>query len=60
MIQEKSRGTLPGIATLLALIIILGLLIYSLSFFIRSRELIGTLITILCLVADAICFAGLW
>jgi regulator of protease activity HflC (stomatin/prohibitin superfamily) len=51
---------LPGIATLLALIVILGLLIYSLSFFIRSRELVGTLLTILCLVADAICFAGLF
>ena len=60
MIQEKSRGTLPGIATLLALIIILGLLIYSLSFFIRSRETVGTLLTVLCLVADAICFAGLF
>ncbi|MBP1601988.1 MAG: Membrane protease subunit, stomatin/prohibitin [Acidobacteria bacterium] len=60
MIQEKSRGTLPGIATLLALIIILGLLIYSLSFFIRSREIVGTLLTVLCLVADAICFAGLF
>jgi len=51
---------LPGIATLLALIIILGLLIYSLSFFIRSREIVGTLLTVLCLVADAICFAGLF
>jgi regulator of protease activity HflC (stomatin/prohibitin superfamily) len=51
---------LPGIATLLALIIILGLLIYSLSFFIRSRETVGTLLTVLCLVADAICFAGLF
>ena len=60
MIQEKSRGTLPGIATLLALIIILGLLVYSLSFFIRSRETVGTLLTVLCLVADAICFAGLF
>ncbi len=60
MIQERSRGTLPGIATLLALIIILGLLIYSLSFFIRSRETVGTLLTVLCLVADAICFAGLF
>jgi regulator of protease activity HflC (stomatin/prohibitin superfamily) len=60
VIQEKSRGTLPGIATLLALIIILGLLIYSLSFFIRSRETVGTLLTVLCLVADAICFAGLF
>jgi regulator of protease activity HflC (stomatin/prohibitin superfamily) len=60
VIQEKSRGTLPGIATLLALIIILGLLIYSLSFFIRSREIVGTLLTVLCLVADAICFAGLF
>jgi len=44
----------------LALIIILGLLIYSLSFFIRSREIVGTLLTVLCLVADAICFAGLF
>lgn len=60
MIQEKSRGTLPGIATLLALIIILGLLIYILTVFIRSREPFGTLLTILWMVADAICFAGLF
>ena len=60
MIQEKSRGTLPGIATLLALIIILGLLIYILTVFIRSREPFGTLLTVLWMVADAICFAGLF
>jgi len=60
VIQEKSRGTLPGIATLLALIIILGLLIYILTVFIRSREPFGTLLTVLWMVADAICFAGLF
>ena len=60
MIQEKSRGTLPGIATMLALILILGLLVYTLVFFIRSREPAGTLLTILCMIADAICFAGLF
>jgi regulator of protease activity HflC (stomatin/prohibitin superfamily) len=60
VIQEKSRGTLPGVATLLALIIILGLLIYALVFFVRSREPVGTLLTILCMIADAICFAGLF
>ncbi len=60
MIQEKPRGTLPGIATLLALIIILGLLIYILTVFIRSREPVGALLTILWMVADAICFAGLF
>jgi regulator of protease activity HflC (stomatin/prohibitin superfamily) len=60
VIQEKSRGTLPGVATLLALIIILGLLIYALVFFIRSREPVGTLLTVLCMIADAICFAGLF
>ncbi len=60
MIQEKSRGTLPGIATLLALIIILGLLIYILTVFIRSREPFGALLTVLWMVADAICFAGLF
>jgi regulator of protease activity HflC (stomatin/prohibitin superfamily) len=60
VIQEKSRGTLPGVATLLALIIILGLLVYTLVFFIRSRETVGALLTILWMVADAICFAGLF
>ena len=60
MIQEKSRGTLPGIATMLALILILGLLVYTLVFFIRGREPAGTLLTILCMIADAICFAGLF
>jgi regulator of protease activity HflC (stomatin/prohibitin superfamily) len=45
---------------LLALIIILGLLIYALVFFIRSREPVGTLLTVLCMIADAICFAGLF
>jgi regulator of protease activity HflC (stomatin/prohibitin superfamily) len=60
VIQEKSRGTLPGVATLLALIIILGLLVYTLVFFIRSSEPVGALLTILWMIADAICFAGLF
>ena len=60
MIQEKPRGTLPGIATLLALILILGLLVYTLVFFIRSAEPFGALLTILWMIADAICFAGLF
>ena len=60
MIEENSRGTLPGIATLLALILILGLLVYTLIFFMRSREVAGALLMVLLMVADAICFAGLF
>ena len=60
MIQEKPRGTLPGVATLLALIVILGLLIYMLALFIRTGEPVGALLTVLWIVADAICFAGLF
>jgi len=60
VIQEKPRGTLPGVATLLALIVILGLLIYMLALFIRTGEPVGALLTVLWIVADAICFAGLF
>jgi regulator of protease activity HflC (stomatin/prohibitin superfamily) len=60
VIREFSRGTLPGIATLLALILILGLLVYTLIFFVGSREVAGVLLTILLMITDAICFAGLF
>ena len=60
MIKEYSRGTLPGIATLLALILILGLLVYTLIFFARSREVAGVLLMIPLMIADAICLAGLF
>jgi len=60
VIKEYSRGTLPGIATLLALILILGLLVYTLIFFVRSGEVAGILLTILLMIADAICFGGLF
>ncbi len=60
MIKEKSRGTLPGILTLLALIAILALLVWSLIVHIRAREPLFVVLTILGMVVDALCFAGLF
>ena len=60
MIKETSRRTLPGILSLLALILILALLVWSLVVNIRARDALLTILTILGMVVDLVAFAGLF
>jgi len=60
VIKETSRRTLPGILSLLALILILALLVWSLVVNIRARDALLTILTILGMVVDLVAFAGLF